>query len=261
MKQTILTNQQNELLENLIAKYGQIVTIEQIYSASGSSENHRQLKKVIAKLVSHGWLMRIKRGLYVISDFSNRGFISLSPYVIANLLVENSYVSFESALAYHGMFDQLTNVVISISKIQHKKVQLNSIEYVFVKIKDQLFFGCKEEVIDGKTVKVATAEKALIDIIHFHRSKYAIDLVIEKLREYKENLEIEKLIEYASKMSTTTIKIFGFILDMLNIDSNILYEKVKTEHGTHWMLTNDKKFNSKWRLYYDEYFDKYQKVL
>jgi len=258
MKQTILTAKQNELLENLIAKYGQIVIAEQIYAEYQGSEDQRQAKKVIAKLVNHGWLMRIRRGLYAISDFSNRGFLSLSPYLVANLFVKKSYVSFESALAYHGMFDQLTSTVISISKMQYKTVQLNATEYSFVNVKDQFFFGWQEIMIDGRIARIATAEKALIDIIHFHKSKYSVDLVIEKLQEYRESLDIEKLCEYISKMSTTTIKIFGFILDLLHIDSNTLYESVKTKHSTHWMLVGDKKFNAKWRLYYDEYFDKYQ---
>jgi len=260
MKQTILTANQNELLENLIAKYGQVVTTEQIYAESQDSENQRQAKKVIAKLVNHGWLMRIRRGLYAISDFSNRGFLSLSPYLVANLLVQESYVSFESALAYHGIFDQLTSTIISISKIQYKTVRLNTTEYIFVNVKDQFFFGWQEVTIDGRVARIATAEKALVDIIHFHKSKYSVDLVIEKLQEHKDSLDMENLCEYISKMSTTTIKIFGFILDLLNINSQSLYESMKTKQSTHWMLVGDKKFNAKWRLYYDEYFDKYQSV-
>lgn len=258
MKQTILTTKQNELLENLIAKYGQIVTTEQIYAESQGSGDKRQAKKIIAKLVKHGWLMRIRRGLYAISDFSNRGFLSLSPYLVANLFVKESYVSFESALAYHGMFDQLTNTIISISKIQYKMVQLNAVEYSFVHVKDQFFFGWQEVTIDSKVTRIATAEKALIDIIHFHKSKYSIDLVIEKLQEYRNGLDIEKLCDYVNTMSGTTIKIFGFILDLVGIDSRRLYTRLKSGIGTHWMLTGDKKFNAKWRLYYDEYFDKYQ---
>ena len=80
----------------------------------------QQAKKLITKLVGNGWLIRIKRGLYAISDFNNRGFLSLSPYIVANLLVKDSYVSFESALSYYGMFDQWTNTVISIAKIAIK---------------------------------------------------------------------------------------------------------------------------------------------
>lgn len=259
MKQTILTTKQNVLLENLIAKYGQIVTAEQIYGESQDVDDQRQVKKIITKLVNHGWLIRIKRGLYAISDFSNRGFLSLSPYVTANLLVKESYVSFESALAYHGMFDQLTSTVISVCKIQYKAVSLNATEYSFVKVQDKWFFGWEEYSIDNQVVRIASVEKALIDTIQFHKSKYSVDLVIEKLRLNLDNLDMGKLHDYLAKMSITTIKTFGFIFDLLNIDSTKLYSFLKNKRGADWMFTGDKTFNAKWRLYYDEYFDKYQK--
>lgn len=261
MKQTILTAKQSDLLENLIAAYGHVVTSEQIYDKASVSWDQKQAKNVITKLTKDGWLIRLKRGLYAISDLSNRGFLSLSPYIVANLLAANSYVSFESALNYHGIFDQLTSKIISISKKQYKTVELNSLEYSFVKVQDKWFFGWEEAIVDNKSVRIATAEKALIDTIQFHKSKYSVDLLIEKLRDDKNSLNLDRLQEYLSKMSATTIKIFGFVFDLLGIDSIRLQKMLKNKQGTDWMLTGDKTFNAKWRLYYDEYFDKYQKSL
>ncbi|MBU0576391.1 hypothetical protein KJ654_01890 [Patescibacteria group bacterium] len=257
MKQTILNTKQSTLLENLIVQHDQIVTSEQIYSQAEGLWDQQGTKKTITKLTHNGWLIRIKRGLYAISDLSNRGFLSLSPYVVANLLVKDSYVSFESALAYHGMFDQLTNKIISISQMQYKTTQLQSVEYSFVKVQNKWFFGWQEISMDNKTMRMATVEKALIDMIQFHKSKYTVDLVVEKLSLYKSSLDLQKMTKYLGKMSLTTIKIFGFLFDLLGIDSGNLYSQVRLK-GTHWMLSGDAKFNAKWRLYYDEYFDKYQ---
>lgn len=257
MKQTILNINQSTLLENLIVKNGQIVTSDQIYSQAKDLWDQQGTKKVVTTLNRNGWLIRIKRGLYAISDLSNRGFLSLSPSVVAHLLVKDSYVSFESALAYHGMFDQLTNKTISISRVQYKTVKLQSVEYSFVKVLDKWFFGWQEANIDNKTIRMATAEKALIDMVQFHKSKYTIDLVVEKLTQYKDSLNMQRMTTYLSKMSLTTIKTFGFLFDLLGIDSGYLYNQVKLK-GTHLMLSRDAKFNAKWRLYYDEYFDKYQ---
>ncbi|MFH1565695.1 MAG: type IV toxin-antitoxin system AbiEi family antitoxin, partial [bacterium] len=247
MKQTILTLKQSVLLEKLIVKYGQIVTSEQIYLKVADTWDRQQAKKLVTKLVNNGWLIRIKKGLYTISNFSNRGFLSLSSYIVANLLVKESYVSFESALSYYGMFDQLTDKIISISKKRYKTVQLGSTEYSFVNVKDRFFFGWQEVMIDTHVTRIATAEKALVDTIQFHKSKYSIDVVIEKLQEHQNTLNMEMLCEYTSKMSTTTLKIFGFMLDLLGIDSKRLYTLVKSKQGTHWMLVGDKKFNAKWR--------------
>ena len=258
MKQTILSVKQSELLENLIVKHGQIVTSGQILSQAEGNWDYKQAKNLITKLVKNGWLMRIKRGLYAISDLSTRGFLTLSPYVVANLLVPDSYVSFESALQQYGMFDQLTDKTISVSLKMYKAVKLNYTEYSFVKTKPEYFFGWQEVNVDNNNVRVATPEKALIDMVNFHNSQYAIDLVIEKLQEHKNDLDIDRLKDYLSRFSLTTVKIFGLIFDLIGINSDKLYKLVKTKHGTHWMLPGDSKFNAKWRLYYQAYFDQYQ---
>ncbi|MBI5413026.1 type IV toxin-antitoxin system AbiEi family antitoxin domain-containing protein [Candidatus Peregrinibacteria bacterium] len=255
---TILSAKQGELLENLIVKYGNIVTIDNILTESEGWWDYKQSKNLITKLVKQGWLIRIKRGLYVISDLSTRGFLSLSSYVVANLLVKDSYVSFESALRHHGMFDQLTSKIISVSLKMYKTVQLQNIEYSFVKTKADYYFGWQEATIDNKTSRIATAEKALIDMVNFHKSIYAIDLVIEKLREHKNDLDFARLNEYVGMMSMTTIKIFGVIFDLLKIDSSQLLKFAKQSKGAHRMIANTRAFNAKWRLYYDTYFDKYR---
>ncbi|MFA6917780.1 MAG: type IV toxin-antitoxin system AbiEi family antitoxin [Candidatus Gracilibacteria bacterium] len=259
MSQTILSIKQSELLENLIVKYGQVVTSDDIFNETQSYMAHQQAKNLITKLTKNGWLVRIKKGLYAISDLSNRGFLSLSPYLVANLLSSHSYVSFESALQYYGMFDQLINKTISVSTKKYKTTKLGNVEYSFIKTKADYYFGWQEVVVDNKTIRIATAEKALIDIINFHKSKYAVDLVIEKLREHKKDLDFVKFNKYLSKFSTTTVKIFGFLFDLIGIDSSSAYDLIKTKgkQGTCWMLTGDKTFNAKWRIYYDKYFDKY----
>jgi len=257
MKQTILSAKQSELIENLIVKYDQIVTSGQIFKEAESSWDYKQAKNLITKLVKNGWLIRIKRGLYAISDLSTRGFLTLSPYVVANLLLPDSYVSFESALQYHGMFDQLTDKTISVSLKMHKAVELAGTKYGFVKTKPEYYFGWQEIQLDNQTARIATPEKALIDMVNFHKSQYSIDLVIEKLLDYKADLDLARLVDYLSRFPITTIKRFGVIFDLLGVDSGELYKLVKPA-GTHWMLPGDKKFNAKWRLYYREYFDKYQ---
>lgn len=261
MNYTILSQKQSELLERLIVNKGQIVTSQDIFAEAKDNWDYQQTKNLITKLVKNGWLIRIKNGLYAISDLSSRGFLSLSFYVVAGLLVKDSYVSFESALQHYGMFDQLTNKIISVSLKKFKTILLNNTEYSFIQTKEKLFFGWQKAVIDNKTVRVATAEKALIDIINFRKNKYAVDLVIEKLKEHKNDFNFGRIAEYLKEFSKATIKTFGFIFDLLKIDStniyNLVENSIKVEHSTHKMLAGDKKFNAKWRLYYDEYLDKY----
>lgn len=256
MNKTILAKNDGVLLESLIVKYGKVVTTKQIYDEASESWSDEYTKQRIRQLVAHGWLIRVKRGLYVISDLSSRGFLSVSPYAIAHLLVEVSYVSFEAALAYHGMFDQFTHRYISVSLRQYKTVDLDSIQYRFVKTQKKMFIGWETVEIDNLTAQIANAEKSLVDIIHFRKSQYAVDLVIEKLRDY--DVDLALLYQYASNASQITVKIFGLILDWLGMDSSNLYDLIQGKNSTHWINAGDTVFNAKWRLYYDAYFDKYK---
>ena len=257
MKQTVLSLKQSELLENLIVKHGQIVTSGQIFSEAERYWDYKQAKNLVTKLVKNGWLIRIKRGLYAISDLSSRGFLSLSPNVAANLLNQESYVSFESALQHYGIIDQFVGKTVSVSLIQYKSVELAGIEYSFVKTKPRFYFGWQTVTVGSQTARIATPEKALIDSVHFHRSQYSIDLVIEKLLDHKSDLDLTRMTDYLTRFPKTTIKTFGVIFDLLGMDSSDLYKKVK-RIGTHWMLSGDTKFNSKWRIYYNAYFDQYK---
>lgn len=250
----MLSVEHSELLENLIVKHGKIVTTPNIFAEVGTFLTRKQTEYLITTLTKQGWLVRIKRGLYAISDLSGRGFLSLSPYAVANLLAGDSYVSFEFALQYHGMFDQLTNRVISVSLKMHKTVRLQNLEYVFVKTKTEYHFGWKEVLIDNLNARIATPEKALVDTLNFHRSVYSIDLVMEKLREYKKDLDLLLLVEYISKMSMTTIKVFGFLFDRVDIDSSQLLKLVKRSKGAHRMASDAECFDAKWRLYYNSHF-------
>jgi predicted transcriptional regulator of viral defense system len=256
MKQTILSSKQAELLENLIVKYGQIVTSAQINKEAEVYWGYQQAKNSTTRLTKAGWLIRIKQGLYAISDLGSRGSLSLSPIVVANLLVPDSYVSFESALQHHGMVDQLLKRVVSVSERQHKTVSLSGTEYAYVKTRSGLYFGWQDAQVDGVNVKIAVPEKALADLVNFHKTRYSIDLVTEKIIEYKDDLDFDQLNSILSKYSTTTRKIFGFIYDLLGVDSSILHRMVNTR-VPHWMIPGDDKFNAKWRLYYSDYFDKY----
>jgi predicted transcriptional regulator of viral defense system len=258
MKNTILAVKDSELLEALIAKYGKVATVKQIQAEAKDTWDYQQLHNRIQKLVKNGWLVRIKRGLYAINDLSSRGFLSISPYVVANLLVEDSYVSFEAALNFHGMFDQFVQLYSSVSLKQYKQTELEPLQYQFIKTQEDFFVGWEKVEIENMTARIASAEKALVDLIHFRTSKYVIDLVIEKLQNHQDDLKLENLIHYASLASQKTVKVFGLAFDLLGWDSQALYLLLSNSRSTHRIDVDDKAFNAKWRLYYDNYFDKYQ---
>jgi predicted transcriptional regulator of viral defense system len=258
MKRISLTNPDIEFLEQAIINIGSVVTFQQLTSLFEEPIEYARIR--ISKLVNQGWLTRIKKGVYVISEFSSRGSLSISHLAIVNHLVEDSYISFENALQHHGLFDQYLSSVSTISLAQKVSRTIDGISYHFIRTKSDYFYGWEIHEIDHQNVRIATVEKALIDLIQFHRTRYSADLVLEKLVEYRGEVDFEKLIAFLLMANLTTQRIFGFLLDLAHINSEPLYNLLRNSQSISNLSRSESKiYNHKWKLYYDEYFNQYTK--
>lgn len=256
IKKTILSEKEFGLVENLISKYGVIVNFEQIFSQLKDNLERQGTRNLISKLVKNGWLVRIKKGTYYITTLESRGIANISEYIIAQTLVKDSYISFESALQYHKLFDQHLAMVISISLKRRKRKEIQDTIYRFIKTSENNYYGWEETQIEGRLVKIATLEKAILDILAFERTVHSIDLVLEKLREHGNSFDWERLNESSRNQSVTVQRILGFLLDKAGIDCEYLHKLVEKSKGRSSYMTNDSDlFNAKWRLYYHGHFE------
>lgn len=251
-----LTEYELEALETALIEYGAVVTFDQLSNLF--NENREYTRKRISKFAKQGWLKRIKKGVFVMSDLSSRGTLSISYNAVVNVIVEEAYISFESALQYHGLYDQLLTNINSISLKRYKKTTIAGYSFQFIKTQQRYFYGWDTYDIDGQSVKIANIEKALVDLIQFHRNRYATDLVLEKLSAFKSAIIHQRLIEYVLKANLTTQRIIGFLLDFAELDSSELYSSVLNRQSVSSISNAEKNlYNHKWKLYYDQHFSKY----
>ena len=247
---------ENELiaLESALIDHSAVITFDQL--SSYFDENLQYTRKRVQRLVKQGWLKPIKKGVYVISDLSSRGRLSISHSAIVNAIVEEAYISFENALHYHGLYDQLLSSINSISLKQYKSTTIDNISYNFIKTQQHYFYGWEIHDIDGQLVKIASIEKALIDLIQFHRTRYSTDLVLEKLRNFSNDIEVKQLVEYILKANLTTQRIMGFLMDCINLDTHELFNAVKDRQSVSSISNSENNlYNHKWKLYYDPHFE------
>lgn len=253
MKNTILSEKDARLIEKAILKYGRILNIHDLvnifqneYSVSSAHNRINLLSRV-------GWLRRLKRGSYLIIDsLTSRSQIDVSLVSIANVLVKNSYVSCAHALNYYQLFDQYSATIVSVTTKESKKYLFDGYIFKYSKVKNGMYFGFTEKIIDGKKVRLAEAEKALIDYLYLDKSFAGASLVFEKLREHYRELDIKKLQKYAVRSGLTITRKIGFMMDCLKIDSTFLHEALRKNRGVSRFTANSKIFNAKWRLYYDD---------
>lgn len=251
-KNTILSQKDLELLESIVLRYGRIVSLEQIHKGIGESTSVGAVRKRVAQMAQAGWLIRLKRGLYlVVTDISTLGLADVSNLVIAQTLNDQSYISFESALQYHGMFDQVLQRIDAVTIRATKTYKVQQTTYTFAKIKSELYFGFTQETINNHTVNIAEKEKAILDILYFRATDYAVSLVLEKLRDYAEDLDFEKLKAYSKQYSLGIVRKVGFLLDHLGVDTADLWTDEVKENSYNKLTKDADQFNAKWRLYYD----------
>jgi predicted transcriptional regulator of viral defense system len=251
-KNTILSQRDLALLESLMLRYGKLVTFEQIREVLGEDITVDVARKRVAQMSKAGWLIRLKKGLYIVmTDISTLGFVDISNLAIAQMLNDESYISFESALQFHGMFDQSLKRIDSVTTQATKSYHVQQTVYTFSHIKQKLYFGFTQTIINNQTVNIAEKEKAILDILYYRVNDYAISLVLEKLTDYKDELDFEKLKAYSTKYWLGMVRKVGFLLDLVGADtSNLLTDEIKK--NSYNKLTQDAaQFNAKWRLYYD----------
>lgn len=251
---TILSKKESFLIENLIAQYGLIVNFNQIYLELSRDYSRQQVRNLVSKMNKNGWLVRIKKGVYYITNLESRGFAGVSILVIAQTILEESYISFEAALEYHGIFDQHLRTISSVCLKKHADKTIQGIVYRFIKTTEKNFYGWEQAQIEGRIAKVAILEKAILDIIRSQRSIYSLDLVLEKLKEYKDSFDFEKLKGLAKGQSGTVQKILGFLLDKAGINSDSVLGLLKSNKGASFMTKDSGTFSAKWNLYYHNHF-------
>lgn len=122
---------------------------------------------VIHRLVKHGVLVRLRRGLY-------RGMLgSADAAKIANALYYPAYLSFESALARYGILSQIPYTLTFATPKRSKHMTIGETAIEFRQLNSALFFGYTLE----QGLYIAEPEKALLDELYLiARGKARLDL-------------------------------------------------------------------------------------
>ena len=119
----------------------------------------------IACLEQEGKLIRLKRGMYVVSPDTHKRLLSVE--LIANHMYGPSYVSMESALHYYGLIPEHVHITRSMTINRSKKFEnsIGNFEYITVEGKYYPLGITQQTVENNYTFLIASPEKALCDMI------------------------------------------------------------------------------------------------
>jgi predicted transcriptional regulator of viral defense system len=166
--------------------------------------NPADVRRQLSRWTAAGRLYQLRRGLYAPAPPFQK--IAPHPFLVANALVTGSYVSGQSALAHYGLIPEYVAAITSVCAARpgHWVTPLGRFE--FRHIKPTLLFGY--QLLDlgkGQQALIATAEKALLDLIYLQpqgdsrafieslRLQNLDQIKAAQLREYSERIGSAKL--------------------------------------------------------------------
>ena len=126
--------------------------------------DHASPSNKIEELCRKGLLTRVRRGLYTVAPkISHKPIERL---LVANHLYGPSYVSFETAMEFHGMIPERVFTVVSSTPRRTKRYSTELGRYQYNHVPPEYFrVGIKLESSETGNYMIASPEKALCDYL------------------------------------------------------------------------------------------------
>jgi len=127
-------------------------------------QDPRKVRLQLNRWVKDGRVIWLRKGVYVLAAPYRK--IVIEPFCVANGLKRPSYVSNQSALAWYGLIPEYVPAVTSVTTGRPQTVQTPVGRYLYRHVKKSFFRGYARLDLPGGQAFVATAEKALLDLVY-----------------------------------------------------------------------------------------------
>jgi len=213
-------------------------------------DDAKQLNNWISSKLKSKEIKRVRNGLYVLVD--SAGYVFSTKFEIASKISKDSFVSYHSALEYHGIANQVFSDVIVCSSTRFNNFEFEDIEYTNKVIKNHI----EVMSIVAAGVRVSSLERTIIDCIDNINLAGGIEEVLNALEQIKVLNEIKLLEILESYNQILLYQKVGFILEQfkeqLNLSENFFNVcKNKLTNQIKYFLEDEYKeieFNSTWKL-------------
>lgn len=213
-----LSDRESRALARLTSQDREIFGIDDLASALDTT--YDSAKTAASRLETNGWLTRLKPGLYLIVPLAagEESLYTAHEFYIASHLVEPMYVSFWSALSFHGFTEQLPR---SVSVGTTKRISdrtVHGVEYHFVTLAKRKFFGYEQYAVSGHSVPIATPEKTLADCADQPRHCGGVRELAKGVREGPDGYDPGALIEHARRIGNgAALKRLIYLMDQYRV--------------------------------------------
>lgn len=150
-----------------------VVTETQLARLLNGSPQRRY--SLVNRALHYGELLRLRRGRYLLA--SSLRCSSPHPFVLAQALQPGSYISFESALSFHGWIPEATAVTLSVvpgrRRYETYHPQFGLFRYCPLALQRGYFLeGVDRLVLEEQTSLVAQPLRALLDLFYLRKEDF-----------------------------------------------------------------------------------------
>ncbi len=143
-----------------------------------------EIRSQLTRWKNRGRILQLRRGVYLLAPPYRK--VEPHPFLIANYLRKESYVSLQSALAHYGMIPEHVPVVTSVTTARPERLTTPAGTFTFNHVNQSSFYSYLQvEVSKGQRAFIATPEKALLDLIYLtpggDRPAYLKELRLQNL--------------------------------------------------------------------------------
>ncbi len=163
--------------ESLLRLVGEEPVFSSGLLLSGDS-SERQVRLQLSRWVKAGRLFQLRRGLYALAPPWRK--VAPHPFLVSNRIRRGSYVSLQSALAWHGAIPEHVPMVTAVGPGRPQTFETPLGDYLFHHLGPNLRFGYSlTEVTPRQSAFVASAAKALLDLVHLTQGGDSIEFLSE----------------------------------------------------------------------------------
>ena len=156
------------------------------------------VRRQLSRWTQAGRLYQLRRGLYALAPPYQKA--PPHPFVVANRLVPASYVSLQSALAFHSLIPEFVPVTTSVTAARPNRWETSMGVYTFRHVKVGYLYGYQAtDLGGGQHALVAAPEKALLDLVYLQPGGDKLNYLSELRLQNLDHLDVEVLQQLAER--------------------------------------------------------------
>ncbi len=149
-------------------------------------EDRTYLNIILSRQVKQGMMVRLKKNLYVTKSYldnaERRGIFSDYVEFVASKLHSPSYLGLDYVLHEHNMLTEIPRNITSVGLRKTENFSNDLGNFIYHKIKEELFVGFKVVKKGSFSILKATKAKALFDFLYFRKRLITDKRAAEELR-------------------------------------------------------------------------------